>query len=366
MKSEVSRRIAGRVIPYKAPRACRLVAGARNGYSGSTARAARSDNDMSFETRRNQFQLGRCTPMTREDEHECASEYARTRSPLLAQRLITANMRLVVKLAYSYRRPNCEMSDLVQEGNFGLIQAVLRYDPHRGVRLSTYAAWWIRASILKFTLDNWRLVKAGTTEPQRRMFFSLQREKAALEKNGVEADAAHLAAAMSLKEKDVAVMLERFASSEVSLDAPRSAYGEKGETLADRIGDAPARRPDERLEASDLSRTLLSELKAIEDTLAGRDLTIFRRRIMCEDPATLQDIAVDFGVTRERARQIEAELKGRIQENLKKVMGDALEGLGARARPYAATPRSARPGRAPEAVVWSRPNPGRSPQLMAA
>ena len=306
---------------------------------------------MSFQTGHD-FDLRRCTPLTREDEHECASEYARTRAPLLARRLITANMRLVAKIAYGYRRPQCEMADLIQEGNLGLIQAVLRYDPHRGVKLSTYAAWWIRASILKFTLDNWRLVKAGTTEPQRRLFFNLQKERVALEKQGIEADAAHLAAAMNLKEKDVAGMLDRFAANDVSLEAPRTIQGEDVGSLADTIGDAPALRPDERLEASDLARTLLTELKAIEDTLAGRELTIFRRRIMSEDPATLQDIAADFGVTRERARQLEATLKGRIQTDLRKVMGDALEGRGGRARRCSIGPRA---GRAPAPAVRNRP-----------
>jgi len=319
---------------------------------------------MSFQTG-HEMDLRRCTPLTREDEHECASEYARTRAPLLARRLITANMRLVAKIAYGYRRPQCEMADLIQEGNLGLIQAVLRYDPHRGVKLSTYAAWWIRAYILKFTLDNWRLVKAGTTEPQRRLFFNLQKERVALEKQGIEADAAHLAAAMNLKEKDVASMLDRFANNDVSLEAPRAVHGEDVGSLADTIGDAPALRPDERLEASDLARTLLSELKTIEDTLAGRDLTIFRRRIMSEDPATLQDIAAAFGVTRERARQLEVALKGRIQTDLRRVMGDALEGRGGRARrcPGAQWARSGCP---PMGAVWSRPDHGRNPQTLAA
>jgi RNA polymerase sigma-32 factor len=258
------------------------------------------------------------------------------------------------------------MSDLIQEGNLGLIQAVLHYDPHRGVKLSTYAAWWIRASILKFTLDNWRLVKAGTTEPQRRLFFNLQKEKLALEKKGLEADAAHLAAAMNLKEKDVAVMLDRFANSDMSLDAPRTVHGEERGSLGDTVGDAPALRPDERLEASDLARTLMSELKTIEDTLVGRDLTIFRRRIMCEDPATLQDIAVDFGVTRERARQLEVTLRGRIQTDLRRVMGDALEGRGRRARRRSAGPIWARDSRAPVAAVRNLLDPARHSQVLAA
>jgi RNA polymerase sigma-32 factor len=319
---------------------------------------------MSFDMR-NDFDLRRCTPLTREEEHACASEYARTKAPLLARRLITANLRLVAKIAYGYRRPHCEMSDLIQEGNLGLVQAVLRYDPHRGVKLSTYAAWWIRAYILKFTLDNWRLVKAGTTEPQRRLFFNLQKERNALERQGIEADAAHLAVAMKLKEKDVLVMLDRFANNEMSMDAPRMVQGEDVGSLGDAIGDAPALQPDEQLEASDLARTLMSELKAIEDTLAGRELTIFRRRIMSETPATLQDIAADFGVSRERARQLEARLKGRIQTDLRKVMGDALEGRGEAAHRCPAGARL-RAGRPPVGAIQKRPDHDRILQASAA
>ena len=118
--------------------------------------------------------------MTREEEQRCASEYARTKSPLLASRLVAANMRLVVKIAFSFHRPPYDLSDLVQEGNLGLVQAVERYEPKRGVRLSSYAAWWIRAYILKYTLDNWRLVKAGTSEVQRKLFFfSLRKQQRA-------------------------------------------------------------------------------------------------------------------------------------------------------------------------------------------
>ena len=323
---------------------------------------------MSFKTR-NEIDLRGCTPLTREDEHECASEYARTRSPLLESRLITANMKLVAKIAYSYRRPHCDVADLIQEGNLGLIHAVERYDPHRGVKLSSYAAWWIRAYILKFTLDNWRLVKAGTTEPQRRLFFNLSKTRRALEAQGIVADAPHLAAARKLKEKDVVVMLERFANNDTSLDAPRAFHGEDIGSLADTIGDAPALRPDVRLEASDLARTLLIELKTIEVTLEGRDLTLFHRRIMCETPDTLQDIALGFGVTRERARQLEAKLKGRIQIELKRVMGDAVEGRGNRVRraPLCpVVPIHARAGRVSAVVARIQPAAGRILGALAA
>jgi RNA polymerase sigma-32 factor len=319
---------------------------------------------MTSKTRRG-FDLRRCVPLSREDELACASEYARTRAPHLARRLITSNMRLVAKIAFAYLRPPYEAADLIQEGNLGLIQAVLRYDPKRGVKLATYAAWWIRAYILKFTLDNWRLVKAGTTEPQRRLFFNLQKERQALERQGIEADAANLAASMGLKEKDVVVMLARFANNETSLDAPRSFAGKETGTLADTIGDAAALQPDTQLETANFARALHSEMKTIEDNLEGRELAIFRRRIMSENPATLAELAAGFGVTRERARQLECRLKSRIRSDLKRVMGDALEGRGVLAGRQPGAPLTARV-RPPQAVTaHNRPYPGRILQAFA-
>jgi RNA polymerase sigma-32 factor len=317
---------------------------------------------MSLKTRHG-FDLRRCVPLSREDELACASEYARTRAPHLARRLITSNMRLVAKIAFAYLRPPYDVADLIQEGNLGLIQAVLRYDPKRGVKLASYAAWWIRAYILKFTLDNWRLVKAGTTEPQRRLFFNLQKERHSLERQGIEADAANLAAAMGLKEKDVVVMMARFANNETSLDAPRTFGGKDTGTLADTIGDAVAMQPDAQLETENFARTLRSEMKAIEDTLEGRELTIFRRRIMSETPATLAELAAGFGVTRERARQLECRLKGRIRGDLTRIMGDALEGRGVSTGRYAGAPLTARAARPRAAAAHNRPQ---TAQIMQA
>ena len=271
--------------------------------------------------KRTRFDLRRCVPMTRDEEHQCATEYARTRSSLLAARLVAANMRLVMKIAYSYRRRQYDISDLVQEGNLGLLHAVVKYDPDRGVRLCSYAAWWIRAYILKYTIDNWRLVKAGTTETQRRLFFNLRKQRNALERRGIEADSQNLAAALNVKESDVVLMMERTAGTETSLDAPRGPRGNEAWSLADALGDVPGVQPDVRLETADFAWQLRGRLKVIEDTLAGRELAIFRRRLLCDEPATLAELAVDFGVSRERARQIEYRLKGRIRQDLTKRAG---------------------------------------------
>jgi RNA polymerase sigma-32 factor len=274
---------------------------------------------------RTHFDLRRCVPMTSDEEHLCATEYAKTKSPHLAARLIQANMRLVVQIAQGYRRPQYDVADLIQEGNLGLVQAVIRYDPTRGARLTTYAAWWIRAYILKFTLENWRLVQAGTSQVQRKLFFNLGKQRDALERRGIGADSHNLAAVLEVKEKDVSFMMERFAAAEASLDAPSGLPGRESWSLADTLGGAPTLQPDVRLEAADFGQQLRGRLKVIEETLAGRELAIFHRRLLCDEPETLAELAVDFGVSAERTRQIEQGLKGRIRLDLTKGLGDALD-----------------------------------------
>src|SRR4029078_8829639 len=137
-----------------------------------------------------------------------------------ARQLVTSNLRLVVKIAYDYRRAYRHVMDLIQEGDIGLRQAVKRYDPYKGVKLSSYAAWWIRAYILRFILNNWRLVKLGTTQAQRKLFFNLNKEKPKLAALGIEPTAAEIANRLHVEEKEVVEMDRRLAQSEKSLDAP--------------------------------------------------------------------------------------------------------------------------------------------------
>jgi RNA polymerase sigma-32 factor len=301
--------------------------------------------------------------MTREEEHLCANEYARTRAPLLAARLVAANMRLVVKIAFGFRRAQYDLSDLVQEGNLGLVQAVERYDPNRGIRLCSYAAWWIRAYILKYTLDNWRLVKAGTSETQRRLFFNLRKQQRLLESQGIEANARSLAAVLNVKEKDVAVMMERVTGAETSLDAPRGPPGGDDRSWVDILCAAPSLQPDLRFETADFAWQLRNRLKVIEGTLVGRELAIFRRRLLCDEPETLAELALDFGISRERIRQLEDRLKGRIRKDLKKSLGDALEVRHDASDSDTVASRSGRPS---VGIARNRARRDRSLQLPAA
>ena len=262
--------------------------------------------------------------LSREEEHELAVRYVQTHELAPARKLITANLRLVVKIAQEYRRAHRNLLDLIQEGNLGLIQAVQRYDPFRGVKLSTYAAWWIRAYILKFILSNWRMVKIGTTQAQRRLFFNLRRERDRLERMGVETDSRRLAAALDVSETDVIEMERRLAASEMSLDAPARADGMAGRTQGDMVPAGPAARPDLQVEAGEFQELLRSKLEAFGAGLHDRELQIFRKRLLADKPETLEQIGADHGVSRERARQLEERLKKKLRVYLETELGDSL------------------------------------------
>lgn len=263
--------------------------------------------------------------LSREEEHTLASEYVKTGDPKIARRLITANLRLVVKIAHEYKRAYRNLLDLVQEGNLGLLQAVQKYDPHRGVKLSSYAAWWIRAYMLKFILNNWRLVKIGTTQAQRKLFFNLSKEREKLEGAGFVATSKLLAERMNVPEQEVTDMQLRLAASETSLDAPVGRDDEGGRTQIEMLESANASRPDVTAESDEFRGLLREKLQAFEATLSGREQTLFHERLMSDQPLTLQEVGERYQISRERARQIEARLLGRLKVYLKKELGDAVQ-----------------------------------------
>jgi alternative sigma factor RpoH len=227
--------------------------------------------------------------LTREEEQRIALELATTGDQRLASRLVTANLRLVVKIALEYRTARHNLLDLVQEGNLGLIHAVQKYDPHRGVKLATYASWWIRAYILKFILSNARLVKLGTTQAQRRLFFGMRREKARLAgRDGTAVGAQQLAAAFAVSEQEVVEMERRLSAHDASLDWP-SRGDDDERTLGDVLSTEPTLRPDVLAESQEFSNILGRELRIFQDTLTGRDAEIFNGRLVCEDVTTLAE-----------------------------------------------------------------------------
>ena len=264
--------------------------------------------------------------LTPEETHALAVKFLETQDPRVAAKMVTANLRLVVKIAYEYRRAYKNIMDLVQEGNIGLMQAVKRYDPYRGVKLSSYAAWWIRAYILRFILNNWRLVKLGTTQAQRKLFFNLRKKKAELLAMGIDPTNAEVAKSLNVPETDVADMDARLAASEKSLDAP--------------VGDAEGRSiakvdmmpslvdgPEALMADGELQSLLKSKLAEFRKTLNGKDkeMAIFDHRLVAEDPLTLQELGDKFGISRERVRQLEQRLTGRLRDYLRTEIGDAAE-----------------------------------------
>jgi RNA polymerase sigma-32 factor len=271
-------------------------------------------------------EVARHPVLSREEEHELALRFQRTGDVDAAYKLVAANLRLVVKIAHEYRRTAFQLLDLVQEGNIGLMQAVKKYDPFKGVKLSTYAAWWIRAYIIRFIMDNWRMVKLGTTQAQRKLFFNLSKEREKLLAHGVEPTLRLLAKNLSVEEKDVEEMSARMGSEDLSLDAPlRSDDGDSSATKLDRV-QAAAAPADEALGDEQLRRLFREKLEAFGRTLSdARERTLFEKRLLPPDgvePLTLQEIGDRYGLTRERARQIEAKLTARLREYLESEIPD--------------------------------------------
>ena len=262
--------------------------------------------------------------LSAEEEKTLTVRYAQTQDVATAARLVTSNLRLVVKLAYEYRRAYKNIMDLIQEGNIGLMQAVKRFDPYRGVKLSSYAAWWIRAYMLRFILNNSRLVKLGTTQAQRKLFFNLNKEKARLSAMGIEPSAAEIANRLGVEEKEVVEMDTRLSSGEASLDAPIGDSEGRQTSRMDMLVSS-ASGPDEAVEAREVSDLVHEHLERFRATLQGKELQIYERRLVAEEPLTLQELGDEFGVSRERVRQIEARLTQRLREYLQAELGDAVE-----------------------------------------
>lgn len=234
-----------------------------------------------------------------------------------AKELVQANLRLVVKIAMEYRSMYANVLDLIQEGNIGLMKAVSKFDPAKGARLGYYASWWIRSYILKYLLDNFRLVKVGTTQAQKKLFYHLIREKERLEAQGLLAGPKLLAEKLDVREKDVVEMEQRLSGrgAEMSLDAPiereEGTSGSHMDYLVDQTETA-----DEQLARQELVNLLKNRLPQFEKQLNEREKKLLHARLLAEEPKTLQEVADEYGLTRERARQIEAKVVAKLKDFL--------------------------------------------------
>jgi len=253
--------------------------------------------------------------LSREEEHELAVKYKATGDRKIALKLVMANLRLVVMIAREHQRNVQNILDLVQEGNIGLLEAVEKYDPLRGIRFPSYAVFWVRAYILRYLINNVRLVKVGTTQAQRKLFFNLIKEKERLEKEGFVPEARLLADRLDVKESEVIEMQQRLQLPDLSVDAPIR----KGENEA---GDLHSVLPsgNENVEDGVVSREFQDKIRSIVEEYKihadDKEKAIIELRLLTEEPLTLQEIADKFGISRERIRQIETRLKDRLKERL--------------------------------------------------
>jgi RNA polymerase sigma-32 factor len=241
--------------------------------------------------------------------------------------LVTTNLRLVIKIAYEYRQAYRNILDLIQEGNIGLMQAVKKYDPYRGVKLSTYSAWWIRAYMLRFILNNWRLVKLGTTQAQRKLFFNLGKEKARLSAQGIDPTTEEIANQLNVRQQDVIQMERRLGAGDVSLDAPVNPHDGAAQSRID-LMPAPGSSIDDILAELEMGEKLTETIHEFGQTLKDKDAVIFNKRLIAEEPMTLQQLGDEFGVSRERVRQLEQRVQKKLKQFIQDQLGDNLVEAG--------------------------------------
>jgi RNA polymerase sigma-32 factor len=253
--------------------------------------------------------------LTPEEEHALALRVRDHNDPDAAFRLVSSHLRLVVRIAMDFQRRWMQnVLDLIQEGNVGLMRAVNKFDPDKGIKFSYYASFWIKAYILKFIMDNWRMVKIGTTQVQRKLFYNLNRERQRLIAQGYNPDAALLAERLGVNEEQIIEMDQRLSSSDISLNMP---VGEESGN-ATRMDFLPALSPgiESMLASVEIAAIVRSRLKTIVPELNEKELYILRNRLLSDEPVTLREIGERYNITKERVRQLEARLLKKIRRHL--------------------------------------------------
>ena len=258
--------------------------------------------------------------LTKEEEFKLAAKYKEEGDLDAVSKLVMANLKIVVIIAMEYKNLGMNMMDLIQEGNLGLMQAVKKFDPYREIRLVTYATWWIKAYILRYVINNWRLVKIGTTQAQRKLFYNLMKEKSRLESLGYEAGPKLIAHGLGVKENEVIEMDQRLGNRELSLDEPLNK--DDAETPLYNIIASNEPPVDEKLADEEVSSLFKEKIEEFSKTINERDLDILRNRILSESPKSLSEIGEVYGISKERVRQLEANIIKRLREYLKKEIKD--------------------------------------------
>ncbi|MDX1707843.1 MAG: RNA polymerase factor sigma-32 [Desulfobacterales bacterium] len=258
--------------------------------------------------------------ISREEERVLFERLLRDNDQQAAQTLVTSNLRLVVKIAMDYSSVWMQnLLDLIQEGNLGLIKAVEKFDPDKNVKFSYYAAFWIKAYIIKHLMDNWRLVKIGTTQAQRKLFFKLKSEKQKLKDDGFEPSAELISQRLGVPKKDVVEMDQRINGWDVSLDAPLT---EDSDTARIEFLKTPSATMEDEISRKELEAILRQRISEFRKEMDSRELHIFNNRIYAEDPQTLSEIGKLFGISRERVRQIQKGIIAKLQDSFKQTLPD--------------------------------------------
>jgi len=271
--------------------------------------------------RRYMAEVRRYPPLSREEEVELARRYRDTGDRDALFQLVTANLMLVVRVALSFRRAARNLLDLIQEGNLGLMQAIERFDPELGNRLPTYAAWWIRAYMVKYLLDNVRMVRVGTTNARRKLLRNLNRERARLEEQGFDVGPKLLAEHFGVSEQDVRDVEQALGSRDFSLDAP---IGDEENRRREEVFESPhaAETVEEQVARKELQDRAEDAIRRFRKDLSERERVILDERILNDSPLTLQALGDRFGTTREAVRQSEARLMKRLKQFLAAELGD--------------------------------------------
>ncbi|MEZ4524469.1 MAG: RNA polymerase factor sigma-32 [Desulfobacterales bacterium] len=258
--------------------------------------------------------------LTREKERELAVKVFEYEDPDAAYTLVTSNLRLVVKIALEFQRIWMQnLLDLIQEGNIGLMQAVRKFDPYKNVKFSYYASFWIKAYILKFIMDNWRLVKIGTTQGQRKLFFKLKKEKQKLIDQGFDPKPKLLSEKLGVSEREIIDMDQRLDGWDISLDAPLK---EDSDTERIEFLSTGAESAEDKVARKEMDMLLHSKIAEFRDRLSDRELEIFDLRIFSDNPVTLQEIGDRYSISRERVRQVEKNVIKKMREFFKREIVD--------------------------------------------
>ncbi|MFC1829416.1 RNA polymerase sigma factor RpoD/SigA [Thermodesulfobacteriota bacterium] len=258
--------------------------------------------------------------LTREQEKELGKRVQEEDDTEAAYILVTANLRLVVKIALEFQRVWMQnLLDLIQEGNIGLMQAVRKFDPYKNVKFSYYASFWIKAYILKFIMDNWRLVKIGTTQGQRKLFFKLKKEKQKLIDEGFDPKPKLLSERLGVSEREIVDMDQRLDGWDVSLDAPL-----KEDSDTERIDfiNSDVESAEDKVAKKEMEVLLHNKIAEFRKTMTDRELEIFDQRIFSDSPATLQEIGDRYNISRERVRQIEKNIIKKMRGFFKQEIPD--------------------------------------------